>query len=155
MYTENRKDIRVPMERDVLHFINDRPFRSTALNLSPNGLYLSRKFEPYSRKTRTIQLEIPVPEASELVWAKGEIIYDAISPKFHGLGVRLTAMAGAHERIIDELVKEIRNSILQRMLREVRLKRELSLALPRIQAPPPPPRFERTLVGYLNRFEKR
>ncbi len=152
MSIEKRENLRVPLGREVLHFINDRPFRSTAMNLSPTGLYLSRKFEPYTRKTRTIQLEIPILEASELVWAKGEIMYDAISPQHHGMGVRFTGMAGAHERLIKTYVEEIRHGVLERMMREIRLKKELSLALPKVQAPPPPSRFERTLVGYMRRF---
>ena len=148
MYMERRNNIRIPTEREMLHFISDRPFRSKALNLSNTGLFLGKCFEPYKRPTRKVQVEIPIPEASEIVWAAGEIVYDALSPSFHGLGIRFTGMASSHARLIGEFVEEMRVAILKRMMREIRLKKELALALPKIQAPPPPQRYERTLVGY-------
>lgn len=148
MYTERREKIRVPVERDILHFIQDRPFRSSLLNVSASGIYVHKPFEPFSRKTRLVQIEIPIPEVSEIVWAKGEIVFDKLYPPFHYMGIRFAGMADFHARLIADFSEEVRQAILKRMLREIKLKRELSLALPKIQAPPPVPRFERTLVGY-------
>ncbi len=71
-------------------------------------------------RSRTLQLEIEVPEVDEIVWAKGEICFDEVhrvrSATGLGLsglvrtsGVRVVAASSRHTRMLREYVYDTWN----------------------------------------------
>ena len=100
MASDRRNRFRVPVGLPMIQFVDNHPIISVASDLSPTGLHASHVVEPMSRSSKLIQLEIPLPGADDAVWAKAEVIYDAIGPIFHCTGIRFLAMAEFHQRLL-------------------------------------------------------
>jgi hypothetical protein len=62
------------------------------------------------RSSAIVQLEIPLPEAGETLWAKGEVVYDRFDSLFHGTAIRFASMARAHQRMLREWLWETRTT---------------------------------------------
>jgi hypothetical protein len=104
-----RTDHRVTVESLCTEVMGDHEQLSLVVDLSENGLRLQR---PLSGRipSRVLQLEFELPEADELVWAKGFICYDQLwrAPRRGRLvrtsGVRVVAAASRHLRMLREYV---------------------------------------------------
>jgi hypothetical protein len=90
----------------VDQIVEDDPFRCFTTDLSAIGLYMERLVEPLRRCSSVVQLEIPLPETSDSIWAKGEVVYDRFDALFHGTAVRFTGMARTHQRMLREWLRE-------------------------------------------------
>jgi len=118
-----RSSYRIPMQMFLNEYVSDKAHRCMAINLSPSGLYLNRLLTPFARDNPVVGLEFELPQTSEMIWARGEIRYDAMDRYFHGTGVEFTGMARAHERLIREYVLDQRERDLRRLLARIRRNR--------------------------------
>ncbi len=103
MSLDRRIDYRVPLEMFLNAYVADEPQRGFTMNVSETGLLLASLAirDPVPPMT-TVGLEFKLPGFSETIWAAGEICYDTLDDFFLGQGIRFTAMAGLHTRILRE-----------------------------------------------------
>lgn len=105
----------------VNEYLGDRLYRGIVTSLSESGLYLSRLLVPRARPTSNVQLELTLPGTSDTIWAGGDVCYDQLDSYFHGTGVRFTAIASAHARLVKNFVMDTRITRLHRLLRQLRV----------------------------------
>jgi hypothetical protein len=148
MSLDRRETLRVPENRLITEIFTERPFAASVVNVSSTGLYTVKPRSSGVRGPRLVQLEIPLPEASESVWATGEVVFEAVGGKSVGCGIRFVDMANFHRGLIDDLVEARRREILEAMLREIMWRKELG-ANPSPFAAPPPKLTEHTVRMYL------
>ena len=106
MAYNRRLSERVPVGFYVEQIVSEAPHRCFTTDLSTVGLYMERLAEPLQRSSNVIQLEIPLPNTSESIWAKAEVIYDRFDALFHGTAVRFTGMARSHRRLLGEWLRQ-------------------------------------------------
>jgi len=82
--------------------------RCFTTDLSALGIFVERVAEPLRRSSSIVQLEIPLPEAGETLWAKGEVVYDRFDTLFHGTAIRFAGRARAHQRMLRDWLVETR-----------------------------------------------
>ena len=105
--TENRRLAeRVPVGFYVQQVVDDRPQRCFTADVSALGLYMEHPIEAMGRHSNVVQIEIPLPNRKETIWASGEIVYDSFDPLFHGTAVRFTGMARVHQRMLREWLRD-------------------------------------------------
>jgi len=85
-----------------------------------------------------VQLEIPVPEASETIWAMGEVVFDKVASKTMGSGIRFKAMANRDWGFVRDIVESRRQWVLEQMMQEILWRKELAAHPSPFTAPPPP-----------------
>ena len=108
---ENRRLAeRVPVGFYVQQVVDDRMQRCFTADVSALGLYLEKPIEAMGRHSNVVQLEIPLPNRKETIWAKGEIVYDSFDPLFHGTAIRFIGMARVHQRMLREWLRETSKS---------------------------------------------
>lgn len=106
MSPNRRRSERIPVGFYVEQIVGEDPHRCFTTDLSAIGLYMERLAEPLERSSSLVQLEIPLPDTGDAIWAKGEVIYDRFDALFHGTAVRFTGMARSHQRLLREWVRE-------------------------------------------------
>lgn len=106
MITERRDTGRIPVGIYVEQVIDELPYRCFATSLSASGLYVERPSAPMTRRSKSVQIELPLP-GGERLWTAGEVVYDCVEPLFHGTAIRFTTMARAHA---NELIDWIRHA---------------------------------------------
>src|SRR5262245_33417798 len=99
---ERRFDRRLPMEIYLNAYVDDRLQRGFTTNLSETGVHLNTLLHAPTPPFTPVGLEFTLPGVSETIWAAGEIRYDGLDDYFLGRGIRFTAMAGAHARLLRE-----------------------------------------------------
>lgn len=128
MGTDNRRsDFRIYLQMFMNEHLADRSHRCMSVNLSPNGLFLSRLILPFQRSSPIVGLEFELPGTSELVWASGEVRYDTFDQYFHGTGIQFKGMAQKHHRLIQDYVREQRQRQLSGLLAKIRRNRRYRL----------------------------
>lgn len=110
MSQNRRRSERLPVGFYVDQIIGDDLHRCFTTDLSALGIFVERVAEPLDRSTSVVQLEIPLPELGETLWAKGEVVYDRFDPLFHGMAIRFAGMARAHQRMLREWLWETRRT---------------------------------------------
>ena len=120
---DRRLGFRVPLEMFMNEYVQDRAHRALTVNISETGIYLNKVITPLSRNTRVVGLEFELPGTGEVVWARGEICYDALDDYFHGQGVRFTGMPKLHARILRDYCIEKRRAQLGELLDRIRRSR--------------------------------
>jgi hypothetical protein len=106
MASNRRRSERLPVGFYVEQLVDDAPHRCFTSDLSALGMYMERVATPLFRRSSVVQLEIPLPETGDAIWAKGEIIYDRFDSLFHGTAVRFTGMARMHQRLLRDWLRE-------------------------------------------------
>jgi hypothetical protein len=106
MNQNRRRSERLPVGFYVDQIVSEQPHRCFTTDLSAIGLYMERLSTPLQRSTSVVQLEIPLPQTGDAIWAKGEVIYDRFDALFHGTAVRFTGMARLHQRWLREWLRE-------------------------------------------------
>ena len=119
MGSERRIATRLPIGIYLTQFIDEQGFRCFSTNLSETGVFVNRIVEPIERRSRVVQVELPIAPAGESLWIKGEVAYDTLDPMFHGTGVRFVAMAAKHQRMLREYLEEERRTFLRSEIRKV------------------------------------
>lgn len=105
---DRRYGHRMPLEMYLNTYVAERPQRGFTSNLSETGLYLNTLARDPLPPYTPMGLEFSLPGIGETIWAAGELCYDGLDDCFTGSGIRFTAMAGLHERMLREYLKEVR-----------------------------------------------
>jgi hypothetical protein len=117
---ERRLGYRIPFESMVTSYVNDRPIRGLATNLSDSGLQMSAISMIAPRPGLLVGLEIDLPGTSDSIWAAGRICYRKDDQLASGLGVRFVAMATSQARMIRDFCIEMRRYNLGSLLARIR-----------------------------------
>jgi hypothetical protein len=146
MSSDRRENLRVPDNRLITEFVSDRPNAASVVNLSDTGIFTVKppSHLRYRRDQRIIQLEIPVPEASESIWACGELVFERAGQSCVGSGIRFISMADFHRRLIRDVVEYRKQDVLAQMMREIKRRKQLA-AYPSPFAPNLPSLSENTV----------
>lgn len=120
--SNRRRSERLPVGFYVDQIVGNDLHRCFTTDLSALGIFVERVAEPMRRSSAIVQLEIPLPDSSDTLWAKGEVVYDRFDVLFHGQAIRFAGMARAHQRMLREWLWDTRTS-------------ERTLALPPYRAP--------------------
>lgn len=139
MSCDRREVIRVPESRLITEIINEKPNVASIVNVSPQGLFTIKPKKPSLFGVERVQLEIPIPEASESVWAVGEVVFERKGLSALGSGIRFLAMADRHRRLIRDMVEYRRQVLLERMMREIERRKQLAAHPSPFTGPPPAP----------------
>jgi hypothetical protein len=120
MSQDRRSDDRLPTEIFLNAYVEDRPQRGFTVNVSETGLYLASlaiRASPLPlAPLQPLGLEFNLPGFGETIWAAGEICYDSMDNFFQGRGIRFTAMANLHARILHEYCSRARHRQARRGL---------------------------------------
>lgn len=106
--SNRRRSERLPVGFYVDQIVGNDLHRCFTTDLSALGIFVERVAEPMRRSSAIVQLEIPLPEAGETLWAKGEVVYDRFDSLFHGTAIRFASMARAHQRMLREWLWDTR-----------------------------------------------
>ncbi len=106
---DRRIDYRLPLEMFLNAYVEDQPQRGFTVNVSETGILLASLalHEPEPPLT-PVGLEFKLPGFDETIWAAGEICRDTLDDYFLGRGIRFTAMASLHTRILHEYCSRAR-----------------------------------------------
>ena len=121
---DRRGGFRVPLEVFLDQYIADRRYRGLTTNISESGLFLRAARSPLSRPEaargdRVVSLEIELPDTHETIWARGEICHEVTDALAVNRGIRFTAMARAHARLLRDYCVETRRQHLGSLLARV------------------------------------
>jgi hypothetical protein len=148
MSLDRRECCRVPDSRLITEIFSENPFVASIVNVSDTGIYTVKPLDAGMRGPRLLQLEIPIPEAGDSVWATGEVMFEAVGRHTIGAGIRFRDMARAHRAMIADLVEYRRQQIIGAMLQEIKWRKQLAVN-PYPMAVAPPPVAEDTVRMYL------
>ncbi len=107
MSHSKRIEARVPVESLCSELYGEREHYGLIVDLSESGLKLQRplRARPRDGDARVVQLEFEIPDADEIVWAKGQVCFDQLwRGGLRTTGVRLIAAAGRHLRMLRDYV---------------------------------------------------
>ena len=90
--SDRRISTRIPVSVYLSQHVDGETHRCFVTNLSETGLYMERPMGSFLRTSSKVQLEIPLPDREESIWASAEIVYDSFNALFHGSAVRFVAM---------------------------------------------------------------
>ncbi|HLU66204.1 MAG TPA: PilZ domain-containing protein [Kofleriaceae bacterium] len=109
---QRRISPRIPVESFCSELHGDQLRHALVVDLSGDGLRLCRPLG--GPRTRTLQLELEIPEMDEIVWATGEVCFDELRPAprsamaptgiLRTTGVRLVSAASRHRRLLRDFV---------------------------------------------------
>lgn len=120
MFARDRRfGFRVPFEMFLDQYIGDRHYRGLTTNLSETGIFLqtaAAKSIPKSAKKTRVAMEFRLPGVAESIWACGEICYQEDGDLVRGTGIRFTAMAKHHARLLRDFCVEHRRQRLSGLL---------------------------------------
>lgn len=117
---ERRLGFRIPFETMVTSYVNDRPVRGLAANLSDSGLSMSAISMLAPPPGLVVGLELELPGIRDSIWASGQICYRKDDRLASGLGVRFLAMARSQARLVRDFCIEMRRKNLGSMLARIR-----------------------------------
>lgn len=117
---ERRLGYRIPFESMVTSYVQDRPIRGLATNLSDSGLNMSTISMVAPPPGVIVPLEIDLPGMGESIWASGRICYRQDDRMASGLGVRFIAMAKSQARMVRDFCIEMRRKNLGSILARIR-----------------------------------
>ncbi len=138
MPKERRDFLRVPDSRLITEITKERPNVASIVNVSSTGLYTVKKSAMAPRGKRVVQLEIPVPEASESIWAVGEVMFDRVGMTCTGSGIRFLSMADCHRKLIQDLVEYRKQDIVSIMQAQMQYHKDLRVAAEKFERAPAP-----------------
>ena len=156
MSYNRRAELRIPFNRIITEFSHSEPFASAIVNLSARGMFTVRPVESgkESRRSGYIQIEIPVPEANDTVWATGELMFEKYGPDAVGSGILFKNISRTHKNLLRDIVEHRRQKIVQEMLQHIMWQKELG-KYPTVNHAPMPAVTEHTVplfrISGLNR----
>ena len=87
---------RIDVEALCWEVVGDREASALAVDLSTEGLRIERPFTG-GRIDREVPLQLEVPGIDEVMWAKGDVVFDKLVPdKLHGGPFGLIRRTGFH-----------------------------------------------------------
>jgi hypothetical protein len=90
---ERRRAERLPVGLYVQQIIDGEPHRCFATSMSLTGMYIEHVTTRFARRSRVVQLEIPLTGDAEPIWVGGEVVYDALDRLFVGTAIAFQTMA--------------------------------------------------------------
>ena len=126
MPIERRYTLRVPDNRLITEIVSDRPNAASVVNVSNTGLFTVKKAGMEGVGHRLVQMEIPVPEASESIWAVGEVMFERYGMSCLGSGIRFVTMADKHKKLIRDLVEYRKRDLYSLMQQEIMAHKDLT-----------------------------
>lgn len=126
---ERRLGFRVPLQVMFNTYMRDRPLRSLGVDLSDTGVGLTSVAALAPRPGTVVAIELELPGTADSLWAAGEICHrrdddpaagQAPRELATGVGVRFTAMARTHARLLRDYCLEARRDYLGSLLARVR-----------------------------------
>jgi hypothetical protein len=151
MGSERRDTLRIPDNRLITEIVLNRPDVASIVNLSSEGIYTVKATKSTRNRSlrgpRKIQMEIPVPEASESIWAMGEIVFERVGMSCVGYGIHFLAMADSHKNLLMDLIETRRHELLAQMIHVAQAQKDLTRVPTAGNSGPPAPR-ETTQVMY-------
>jgi hypothetical protein len=117
---DRRLGFRVPFEVMVTSYVQDRPVRALAANLSDTGINMSSIAMLAPPPGAVVGLEIELPGEAESIWAAGQIRYRTADHLASGLGVRFLAMARSQAKLVRDFCIEMRRKNLGSLLARIR-----------------------------------
>ena len=148
MASDRRDTLRIPDNRLITEIVFNRPDAASIVNLSADGIYTVKSSR--SRRLRgpnKIQMEIPVPEASESIWAVGEIVFERVGMSCVGSGIRFLGMAEKHKTLLKDLIEVRRQQLLAEMIQVAQANKDLTCDIEPLD-PGPSARRQQTQVMY-------
>ncbi|HEY0195929.1 MAG TPA: PilZ domain-containing protein [Kofleriaceae bacterium] len=121
VYVQDRRlGFRIPFETMVTSYVQDRPVRCLATNLSDSGMNLSAISMLAPPPGQVMGLELDLPEMAESIWASAQVCYRKNDRMASGLGVKFVGMARSHARMLRDLCIETRRRSLGSLLARIR-----------------------------------
>jgi hypothetical protein len=117
---DRRLGYRIPFETMVTSYVQERPVRALATNLSDTGLNMSAISMLAPPPGMVVGLEIDLPGMDESIWASAQICYRNDDRMASGLGVRFLAMAKQQARLVRDYCIEERRRNLGSILARIR-----------------------------------
>ncbi len=108
MNLDRRFDARLPLETMLCAYVLDQPKRGLAVDISERGLFLNTLVQDPELPFTPVGLEFDLPGMPETIWAAGETCRDTLDDYFYGMGIRFTAMANRHQKMLREYCRRIR-----------------------------------------------
>ena len=117
---DRRLRFRVPVEMYLDQYICERRYRGLTTGISETGLSLRTAFPAGSihripgrrAMPNSVSLEFELPGTGESIWARGELWREERDAFAISRGIRFTAMAVAHARLLHDFCIETRRSRL-------------------------------------------
>lgn len=116
MSTDRREALRIPDSRLITEIVQERPNAASIVNLSETGVFTVRPTGSGGWRSRLVQMEIPLPEAGDSLWAVGKVVFQNAGPSCVGSGIRFVTMADYHWRLIRDVIHERRQDIMEQMM---------------------------------------
>lgn len=146
MPAERRENLRVPDNRPITEIVAELPWASNVVNVNTTGILTIKPARAGLHGPRVVQVQIPIPEASDSIWAKGRVVFEAVNPYRVGAGIELVSMADRHRRLLADLVEYRRQQLIAHLRQQVQLRKQLG-AQPTPFVAPPPERRTPILAG--------
>lgn len=110
---DRRFDTRIPFETYLTAYVDDRPTRGFTVNISETGLYLNTLPKVTQANPGIVGIELELPGVPETIWAAGQLCYGTEDDYFQGRGVKFTAMADRHARLVRQFCYRVRMQSLR------------------------------------------
>ncbi|MDX2023814.1 MAG: PilZ domain-containing protein [Deltaproteobacteria bacterium] len=110
---DRRFDTRIPFETYLTAYVDDRPTRGFTVNISETGLYLNTLPKVTKANPGIVGIELELPGVPETIWAAGQLCYGTEDDYFQGRGVKFTAMADRHARLVRQFCYRVRMQSLR------------------------------------------
>lgn len=119
---DRRLGFRIPSQFFLTQYIDERPYRALTRDLSGTGLRLdtvAAASRPLRGGEREFGVEFELPGTGEVIWARARACHERAAGPTLGLGIRFTAMARAHERLLADFCIEARHSHVDALLARI------------------------------------
>lgn len=113
MSEDRRRADRIPVGFYVRQMVDGEAHRCFTTNLSSRGIFLEQVLASMERRSRVVQIEVPLPGTEDSLWTRGEVVYDCFEPLFHGTAIRFTGMANTHRRMLNHWLRDARRDFDQ------------------------------------------
>jgi len=117
---DRRLGHRIPLDAMLTVLARDRPLRALSADLSDTGIGLATVAGVAPAPGAVVGVELALPGTDDSIWARGEVCYQRPGDLAAGVGVRFTAMARLHARLLRDFVVEARRSHLGSLLSRIR-----------------------------------
>src|SRR5262245_8861236 len=111
--SERRQQARVAVHMRLYEVVGDRPLRSTAVDISEQGLAVWRVAPPRVQRGQAVALELALPGAGETIWAQAITEFESFRAGVHRAGLRFVGMARRHERLLRDFLVDRRLRALE------------------------------------------
>jgi hypothetical protein len=117
---DRRLGYRIPLDAMFTLVARERPLRAMAADLSDAGLGLHAVAGVAPASGAVVGVELDIPALGDSIWARATVCHYRPGEIATGIGLRFTAMARFHARLLRDFVVESRRSHLGGLLAKIR-----------------------------------